>query len=175
MTTKQIEAKAEALITGELTSMGYDLVRAKVMSGGSFLTLQIMAERIDGKPMTVEDCVQISHAVSPKLDADPTMADQYTLEVSSPGVDRPLVRLKDFERFAGHMARIDLEMPMDCGQGSKQKRFQGSIVRINGREPNAEIELRTENGAVHVPINSIVRAKLVTVDKPSAHRTGSKH
>ncbi len=108
------------------------------------------------------------------------MADQYTLEVSSPGVDRPLVRLKDFVRFTGHTARIDLETPMDCGQGSKQKRFQGSIVRINGNEPNAEIELRTESGAVHVPVNSIVRAKLVTMDKPQGDksfgsRAGAKH
>ncbi|MDP9126982.1 MAG: ribosome maturation factor RimP [Pseudomonadota bacterium] len=167
MSAKQIETKVEGLIAAELTAMGYNLVRVKLMSGGSFMTLQIMAERLDETPMTVEDCVQISHSVSPKLDADVELADQYTLEVSSPGIDRPLVHLKDFERFKGHLARIDLETPLVTSAGTKQKRFQGSIVRINGAEPNAEIEIRTDSGAVCVPASNIARAKLVVVDTPT--------
>jgi ribosome maturation factor RimP len=176
MSTKQAETKIEELIADTLSAMGYDLVRVKLMSGGSFITLQLMAERADGKPMTVQDCVHISHAVSPKLDADETMADRYTLEVSSPGIDRPLVRLKDFERFAGHVARIDLETPLDGPQGSRQRRFQGNIIRVSGREPNAEIELRTENGDVHLPVSNIARANLVASGaKPPGQRSGAKH
>jgi ribosome maturation factor RimP len=118
-----------------------------------------MAERLDEMPMTVDDCVKISHAVSEKLDTDDALADRYTLEVSSPGIDRPLVRLKDFERFRGHMARIELQAPV-----GGQKRFQGSIVRVTGAETSAAIELRTESGEISVPLQSIARAKLVITD-----------
>ncbi len=170
MTAKALETKVGDLIADDLSSMGYELVRVQMMSGGRYTTLQVMAERADGKPMTVDDCVKISHAASEKLDSDETMADRYTLEVSSPGIDRPLVRLKDFERFTGHVARIELEAPKDG-----QKRFQGSIVRITGHEPDAEIELRTESGAVRVPMNSIARAKLVLTDALLGATAGTKH
>jgi ribosome maturation factor RimP len=174
MNAKQVEAKIGELIADELSAMGYELVRIQVTSGGRYLTLQIMAERSDGKPMTVDDCVQISRAVSPLLDTQEEMADRYTLEVSSPGTDRPLIRLKDFERFTGHVARIELEAPLD-GQKGGPKRFQGSIVRINGREPDAEVELRTENGAVRVPVQRIARARLVDSDKLSGVQGRTKH
>ncbi|MDX2027564.1 MAG: ribosome maturation factor RimP [Alphaproteobacteria bacterium] len=172
MSVKPIEAKIEALITDDLSGMGYELVRVHLMSGGSYLTLQVMAERADRKPMTVDDCVKISRAVSDKLDADDTMADRYTLEVSSPGIDRPLVRLKDFERFTGHVARVELEMPLEGPEGG-QKRFQGSIVRITGREPDAEIELRTQSGEVRVPVKGIARARLVP--ESTLSRADTKH
>jgi ribosome maturation factor RimP len=127
------------------------------------LTLQVMAERADGQPMTVNDCSKISHAISDRLDTFGDLADRYTLEVSSPGIDRPLVRLKDFERFTGHVARIELEAPLDS-VGGKKKRFQGSIVRVTGSAPNAEIELHTEAGDVRVSLQSIARARLVLTD-----------
>jgi ribosome maturation factor RimP len=121
--------------------------------------------------MTVDDCVKISHATSARLDSDETMNDKYTLEVSSPGIDRPLVRLKDFERFTGHVARIELQAPKDG-----KKRFQGSIIRITGQEPDAEIELRTDNGDIRVPMNSIARAKLVLTDALlGAAKDNTKH
>jgi ribosome maturation factor RimP len=165
MTAKVIESKAASLIADNLSAMGFELVRVKVMAGGSFATLQIMAERADGKGMTVEDCVAISHAVSEKLDADKEMAD-FTLEVSSPGIDRPLVQLKDFERFTGHLAAIELEAAMQPPtEGHKpRKRFKGSIVRIAGNAQDAEIEFSTDNGALHVPMSNIVSAKLVLTD-----------
>jgi ribosome maturation factor RimP len=122
-----------------------------------------MAERADAKPMTVEDCVQISRTASDKLDADDTMADRYTLEVSSPGIDRPLVRLKDFERFAGHVARIELASPIDA-LGTSQRRFQGSIVRVTGKDSAAAIEFRTEKGDISVPVAAIAKAKLIMTD-----------
>lgn len=172
MSTKPVEARVETLVAEDVSAMGYELVHVRLMSGGRYLTLQVMAERVDRKPMTVDDCVKISRTVSAKLDTDDTMADRYTLEVSSPGIDRPLVRLKDFERFAGHTARVELEAPLD-GQAGGQKRFQGSIVRITGREPDAEIELRTPNGEVRVPVKGIARARLVPEN--TVPRAGTKH
>ena len=170
MVAKALEALVETLITDDLSAMGYELVRVQILSGGRYVTMQVMAERIDARPMTVDDCVKISHAVSEKLDADPEMVDNYTLEVSSPGIDRPLVRLKDFERFTGHLARVELAAPQDG-----RKRFQGSIVRITGREGDAEIELRTDDGAVRLPMNSIARAKLVLTDELLGKSLGTKH
>ncbi|HEU0117412.1 MAG TPA: ribosome maturation factor RimP [Alphaproteobacteria bacterium] len=171
MNAKAIEMKVSTMIADDLSAMGYELVRVQMTTGGSYMTLQLMAERLDMKPMTVDDCVKISRATSDKLDADKDMVDRYTLEVSSPGIDRPLVRLKDFERFTGHLARIELEAPQDG-----RKRFMGSIVRITGHEQDAEIELSTENGAVRVPMSSIARAKLVLTDAlMEASAAGAKH
>lgn len=159
MAGKQIESTVSTLISDDLLAMGYELVRVQMMGGGRFSTLQIMAERLDNKGMTVDDCAAISHAVSEKLDADKNLSDRYTLEVSSPGIDRPLVRLKDYERFTGHVARLELDAPLDG-----RKRFQGSIVRVSGQADAAEIEIRTETGDVRVPMQSIARAKLVLTD-----------
>lgn len=167
---RPIEDKVSALIAEDLAAMGYELVRVQLLSGGRFLTLQIMAERADGKPMTVEDCVTISRAVQPKLDADDPLAGRYTLEVSSPGIDRPLMRLKDFERFAGHLARIELEMPI-----GGQRRFQGNIVRITGNPPDAAVELRTEMGAVRLPLDAIAKAKLVMTDALLKAKNKTEH
>lgn len=171
---KELESKISSLVAGDLANLGYDLVRIEPLGGGRFLTLQVMAERTDGKPMTVNDCAQISHAISDKLDGYADLADKYTLEVSSPGIDRPLVRLKDFERFTGHVARIELEAPLDNGKG-KTKRFQGSIIRVTGAAPDAEIEFHTETGDVRVSLQSIARARLVLTDALLNATGGSKH
>jgi ribosome maturation factor RimP len=174
MSNRELEARIEQLIAPDLDTVGYELVRVQLMPGGSYQTLQVMAERLDGKPMTVHDCTQISHAVSVRLGADDTLADRYTLEVSSPGLDRPLIRLKDFERFTGHVARVELETPLD-GKANGKQRFQGSIVRITRPEPEAEIEFRTENGDVRVPMNAIARAKLVLTEALLNVKGGTKH
>jgi ribosome maturation factor RimP len=164
MSKGNIETKITDLITSDLSAMGYELVRVLVTGGGKYATLQVMAERTDGKPITVEDCVAISHAASEKLDADDTMADRYTLEVSSPGIDRPLVRLKDFERFMGHLARIELSAPLEV-LGEKHRRFQGNIVRVTGQDEDAAIEFRTDKGEIRVPVTAIAKAKLVMTDE----------
>ena len=171
---KELEAKVSSLVVGDLATLGYDLVRIEPLGGGRYLTLQVMAERTDGKPMTVSDCTKISHAITDRLDAVEELADRYTLEVSSPGIDRPLVRLKDFERFTGHVARIELQAPHGDGEGQK-KRFQGSIVRVTGTAPNAEIEFHTEAGDVRVSLQSIARARLVLTDALLNATGGSKH
>ena len=160
MSAKPVETKISQLIADPLSAMGYELVRVLLTGGGSFSTLQIMAERKDGAAMTVEDCTQISHAISERLDADESLSKHSTLEVSSPGIDRPLVRLKDYERFAGHLARIELDAAIDG-----RKRFKGKIVRVTGQANDAEIEFLTDTGDVRVPIQGIARAQLVLTDE----------
>jgi ribosome maturation factor RimP len=106
-------------------SLGYRLVRVRLMNSGG-RTLQIMAERPDGS-MRIEDCEKVSRAVSPVLDVEDPIEGSYRLEISSPGIDRPLVRLEDFSRWAGHEAKIELRTPLDG-----RKRFRGTIEGVEG-------------------------------------------
>lgn len=172
--TKSIESTVADLVASDLAAMKYELVRVQLMPGGRYLTLQVMAERTDRKPMTVDDCAKISRVLSPKLDEADPLAGCYTLEISSPGTERPLVKIQDFERFAGHMARIELEAPLD-GKTGGQRRFEGNIVRVTGNAPDAEIEIKTETGDVRVPANTIAKAKLVPSDARPAVKGGTKH
>jgi len=149
------------IIEPSLDAMGYRLVRLMQTGGPRRPTLQIMAERRDEAPMTVEDCAEISRAVSALLDVADPIAGAYMLEVSSPGIDRPLVRPEDYDRFAGFEARVDLASPLDiAGQGGR-KRFRG---RILGREGD-HVRLADENGEVRLPLDAIARAKLVLNDE----------
>jgi ribosome maturation factor RimP len=144
------------IIEPSLDAMGYRLVRLMQTGGPRRPTLQIMAERRDEAPMTVEDCAEISRAVSALLDVADPIAGAYMLEVSSPGIDRPLVRPEDYDRFAGFEARVDLASPMDG-----RKRFRG---RILGREDD-HVRLAAETGEVRLPLDAIARAKLVLTDE----------
>ena len=149
------------IIEPSLDAMGYRLVRLMQTGGPRRPTLQIMAERRDEAPMTVEDCAEISRAVSALLDVADPIAGAYMLEVSSPGIDRPLVRPEDYDRFAGFEARVDMANPIDvAGQGGR-KRFRG---RILGREGD-HVRLAGENGEVRLPLDAIARAKLVLNDE----------
>jgi ribosome maturation factor RimP len=145
------------IIEPSLEAMGYRLVRA-VFLGARRATLQIMAERIDDAPMTVEDCTEISRSVSALLDVADPIASAYMLEVSSPGIDRPLTRPEDYDRFAGFEARIELGQPLDG-----RKRFRG---RILGRAPDSpdQVRLHAETGEVLLPLAGIANAKLVLTD-----------
>jgi ribosome maturation factor RimP len=142
------------IIEPSLDAMGYRLVRVAVLGAGR-MTLQIMAERRDDAPMTVDDCADISRSVSALLDVADPIASAYTLEVSSPGIDRPLVRPEDYDRFAGFEARIELSQPL-----AGRKRFRG---RLLGRAGD-NVRLIAETGEVHVPLSAIARAKLVLTD-----------
>jgi ribosome maturation factor RimP len=151
-----VESKIQNLIAGDLATAGYDLVRVLVKGSGKYAALQIMAERQDGVGMTVTDCTIISKAISEKIEADKDLADQFDLEVSSPGIDRPLVKLADYERYEGHVAKVELDAPIEG-----QKRFQGKIAKISGDM----IEFGTEKGALKVPFGAIAKAKLVLTDE----------
>ena len=142
------------IIEPSLDAMGYRLVRVAVLGAGR-TTLQIMAERRDDASMTVDDCADISRSVSALLDVADPIASAYTLEVSSPGIDRPLVRPEDYDRFAGFEARIEVSRPI-----SGRKRFRG---RLLGRSGDT-VRLIAEAGEVEVPLSAIARAKLVLTD-----------
>lgn len=152
--------RIERLIEPALTAMGYELVRI-AMRGGGQQTLQVMAERRDGVAMSVDDCADISRTLSALLDVEDPIAGSYTLEVSSPGIDRPLVKRTDFERFAGFEARIETLQPV-----GGRKRFRGRLMGVTGddvrlREPEKSEDPDEET---RVPLAAISKAKLVLTD-----------
>ena len=150
------------IIQPYLEAMGYRVVRIAVL-GARRATLQIMAERFDDAPMTVDDCTRISRSVSALLDVADPIDDAYMLEVSSPGLDRPLTRPEDYERFAGFEARIELGRPLDG-----RKRFRGRLI---GRD-DSHVRLVGDGGEVRLPLADIAKAKLViTDDLLKAHAT----
>ena len=135
---------------------GYEIVRLRLMGGETARRLQIMAETPDGE-MVVEDCARLSRAISEVMDAADPIKGEYTLEVSSPGVDRPLTRLKDFATYEGHEARIELDR---VAEG--RKRFRGVLAGIDG--DNIGIDLEGEEATAMVPFSWIVDAKLILSD-----------
>lgn len=139
-----------------LEELGFRLVRVKV-SGRDGGTVQIMAERPSGD-MTVEDCATISRRLSPVLDAYDPMPGQYRLEISSPGIDRPLVRPSDFALWAGHEAKVELKELVDG-----RKRFRGVIEGVEDDEARLRIELdgKAEPVTIGLPFSLISEAKLV--------------
>jgi ribosome maturation factor RimP len=145
------------LVEPVLDGMGFRLVRVK-MSGA---TLQIMAERPDGS-FTIDDCEQASRAISPMLDVEDVISSRYFLEMSSPGIDRPLVRTQDFERWAGHEARIEMAVPQ-----AGRKRFRGVLEGFADGEVRLFID-NPEGGPekllIGVPFADIGEAKLVLTD-----------
>ncbi len=135
---------------------GYEIVRLRLM-GGQTRRLQIMAERPDGE-MVVEDCARLSRAVSEVMDAADPIAGEYTLEVSSPGVDRPLTRLKDFETYEGLEARIELDRIADG-----RKRFKGELAGVEDGQVGVNVEGETDT-TLYIPFDWILEAKLVLND-----------
>ena len=152
-----LEAKIAHIVEPVVADLGYELVRVKV-SGLNGMTVQIMAERPDGT-MGVDDCETISRDVSPALDVADPISREYHLEVSSPGIDRPLTRPKDFERWAGHEAKIEMEMAVDG-----RKRFRGVLLGVQGETTGLKLVDTPESGEVWLPLGDIGEAKLVLTD-----------
>jgi ribosome maturation factor RimP len=142
-----------------IEQLGYRLVRVKV-SGADGCTVQIMAERPDGS-MMVEDCETVSRALSPVFDTADLIDRAYRLEVSSPGIDRPLVRKSDFDRFTGHLVRIEMDVPV-----GGRKRFRGRLTRIEGELAHVSRDDASdgEEADVLLPIADMSDAKLVLTD-----------
>ncbi len=159
VTEQGLDARVAAIVEPVIEDLGYRLVRTRI-SAANGCTLQIMAERPDGT-MTVEDCETISRTVSPALDVDDPINRAYHLEVSSPGIDRPLVRAGDFDRWAGHELKVDMAVMLEG-----RKRFRGSLLRTEGG--NAKIRLPDvpagESDTVSLPLENIGEAKLVLTD-----------
>ncbi len=146
----------ERLIGPSLEGMGFRLVRVS-FGGGGRPVLQIMAEPIDGSAMTTDQCAAVSRVVSAVLDVEDPIPTAYLLEVSSPGIDRPLVSRDDFRRFAGFEARIELARPHDG-----RKRMRG---RIKPAEAEGCVTIADEAGTFTFPFDDIARAKLVLTDE----------
>ena len=145
----------EKLIEPVVEAAGFRLVRVRLM-GGKTKTLQIMAERPDGS-MNVDDCAELSHALSEFLDQEDPIEGDYNLEVSSPGIDRPLTRITDYARWAGHETRFELHAPDANGR----KRFKGTLLGLDG---NAVV-LETNGERLTIPFGAIADAKLILTDK----------
>jgi ribosome maturation factor RimP len=150
-----LEARLAATIAPRLQLMGFELVRVAVL-GRERPTVQIMADRNDGSLITVEDCEQISHDVGAVIDVADPIPGAWTLEVSSAGIDRPLTRTKDWNRFAGHLARVETFFPQNG-----RKRFAGIVLGAD----NEVARLRLDDGLeVVIRHPDIRRAKLVLTD-----------
>ena len=137
-----------------IESAGFKLVRLRVM-GGEHKTLQIMAERADGS-MDVEGCTQLSHALLDFIEAEDPIEGDYEIEVSSPGIDRPLTRISDFTRWKGHEAKIELTAAIDG-----RKRFRGRLEGLDGND----VIITAQNQRIQFPFRTIHEAKLVLTDK----------
>jgi ribosome maturation factor RimP len=159
-----VAARVAAIAEPVLVGIGYRLVRVKI-SGLDGCTVQIMAERPDGT-MMVEDCETVSRALSPVLDVADPIDRAYRLEVSSPGMDRPLVRRSDFERFAGHQLKVEMAAPI-----AGRRRFRGVLLGVQVLDSQADAaRIRRddvgpgEDNEVLLPIEDMAEAKLVLTD-----------
>jgi ribosome maturation factor RimP len=153
-----IDKRLAELVEPVAVDMGLELVRLRLM-GGQHPTLQIMAQKPDGT-MEVEDCARLSTAVSAVLDVEDPISDAYTLEVSSPGIDRPLTRLKDFEQWAGFEAKIETSEAIDG-----RKRFKGTVQGTEGDEVLLEIEDKGQPVTIGLRFDWLADAKLVLTDE----------
>ncbi len=148
-----IDRRLAEIITPVIEDLGYELVRVRLMSGKS-TTLQIMADKAGGG-IEVDDCAQISNAVSAVLDVEDPILDAYTLEVSSPGIDRPLTRLKDFDMFEGYEAKLETTDLIDG-----RRRFKGVLAGHEGDE----VLINIEEGTIGLKFDWLSDAKLVLTD-----------
>jgi ribosome maturation factor RimP len=150
-------AGLERMIEPEIKTLGYELVRLMMIGGASDPTLQVMAERADTRQLDIVDCERISRRLSEMLDLADPIEGSYRLEVSSPGIDRPLTRLRDFADWSSHEARVTLAAPRD---GRKQ--FTGELLGLEGQT----VKLRAKDSEIYdLPFADIASAKLVLTDK----------
>jgi ribosome maturation factor RimP len=146
--------RIEEIVAPTVVGMGFELVRVAMSKGGG--TLQIMIEPADGRPMDVEECATLSRALSAVLDVEDPIPSAYTLEVSSPGIDRPLTREKDYVRWAGHVARLETTQPIEG-----RRRFKGKLLGLE----NGTVRLKLDDGKeADVPLAQVTRAKLELTD-----------
>jgi len=148
-----MDERVAQIITPVIEDMGFELVRIRLM-GGEMKTLQIMADKPQGG-IEVDDCADISNAVSAVLDVEDPISDAYNLEVSSPGIDRPLTRLKDFEMFEGYEAKLETHDMIDG-----RRRFKGELAGVEG----TEVLINVEEGTIGLEFDGLSDAKLVLTD-----------
>ena len=159
------ESEIARLVAPALDALGFAVVRVKLL-GKPARTLQVMAERqvsgamtggaVTGEAMTVEDCGEISRVISALLDVEEPISGSYNLEVSSPGIDRPLVHVDDFERFAGHLAKIETRRALNG-----RRRFRGQLLGLT----RDDVRVMIDGGVTAIPFADITAAKLVLTDE----------
>ena len=152
-----LQERITGIIEPSLTGMGYSVVQVRMMESGHRRTLQIMAERLDNKNMTVEDCAAISHQVSALLDVEDPISEAYSLEISSPGIDRPLIKRRDFERYIGHDAKAETKLPIEG-----RKRFKGVITGVEGDDIIMKL---AEGNVARIALHNLHSANLLLTDK----------
>jgi ribosome maturation factor RimP len=157
ITEPGLAARVAAIVEPVLGDVGLRLVRVRI-TGDAGCTVQIMAERPDGT-MVIEDCEAASRALSPVLDANDPVDRAYRLEVSSPGLDRPLVRRSDFVRHAGHVMKVEMSVPVDG-----RKRFRGTLLGAEGDMARLRLDDAAEPTEFLLPIADMAEAKLVLTD-----------
>ncbi|MCL4714660.1 MAG: ribosome maturation factor RimP [Hyphomonadaceae bacterium] len=153
--TNPVEERVIALIEPTAAGLGYRIVRVR-LSGNRRKRLQIMAERISDGQMGIDDCGRLSRALSPVFDLEDPVQGEYDLEISSPGIDRPLMRIEDFERFIGFDAKLETAAPIN-----NQRRWKGVIKAVDGDD----ITLATEHGEARLKFSALSDARLVLTDK----------
>jgi len=158
-------AAVERLVAPSLAATGYEVVRVLFM-GHHRPVLQIMIERTDRRALSVDDCAEVSRTVSALLDVEDLITGAYTLEVSSPGIDRPLTRPEHFVRFAGFEAKLETRMPLDG-----RKRFTGRLLGLEGER----VRIATAEGELALPLSDLQRAKLVLTDELIATTANPAH
>ncbi len=153
-----IDRRLAEILIPVIEDMGFELVRLR-LQGGKTATLQIMADRPEGG-INVDDCAEISTMVSATLDVEDPIEDKYNLEVSSPGIDRPLTRLKDFATFEGYEAKLETNQPIDG-----RKRFTGVLAGVEGEDVLINIEVGGETRTIGLNFDWLADAKLMLTDE----------
>jgi len=153
--TNPVEERVIALIEPTASGLGYRVVRVR-LSGNRRKRLQIMAERVTDGQMGIDDCGRLSRALAPVFDLDDPVDGEYDLEISSPGIDRPLMRIEDFERFVGFDAKLETAVPVN-----NQRRWKGVISAVEGDD----ITLATDQGEAKLKFSALSDARLVLTDK----------
>ncbi|MGN1091565.1 MAG: ribosome maturation factor RimP [Alphaproteobacteria bacterium] len=150
------EERIKQIIESSVNAEGFDLVRVLFSGAEKDNTLQIMVERLDGTNMTSDDCEKLSRSLSALLDVEDVIQSRYLLEITSPGIDRPLVKLADYDRFKGREAKIETLLPIDG-----RKRFKGELLGTDGKK----IILNFEGKEIKIDFEAITKAKLVLTDE----------
>ncbi len=157
MKTTPMEEKIADIVTPVIEDLGFDLVCVKIVGEDGAQNVQLMAEDPKTKRLGVDDCAKISRAVAVVLDVEDPISGKYRLEVSSPGIDRPLIRESDFEDYSGFEAKLETNMPIENGR----KRFRGTLKGMK----DSMVLIDTDQGEVEIPFGSLAKAKLVLTDE----------
>ncbi|NDF11294.1 MAG: ribosome maturation factor RimP [Proteobacteria bacterium] len=158
MPATELELQIESLVRPPLDAMGFTLVRVRFLDGKSPRTLQIMAERTKDGSMSMEDCVTVNNAISTLLDVEDPIQGEYNLEISSPGMDRPLVRPVDFEKYTGYKIKLTATETIDG-----RKRFKGKLTGF--KDDTIYIELTEEKIEAQVPYSKLDHANIIITDE----------